>query len=119
MKTVILCLIYILFASFGQILFKLGTNKKFDFSFLNGNINIGLNINSIIGIVLYLVSFLLFTFILSKFDLTYILPILTGILCTFTFVLSIVVLGEKVNIIQIIGMVLIAVGIIFVNLINK
>ena len=55
-------------------------------------------------------------FLVSRLDMTYLVPITTGITYILTFVLSVMILKETVTVNKIIGSVLILVGVIVINM---
>lgn len=74
-----------------------------------------MSIVSGIGFVCYLGSFLLFTRVITMFDLSYIYPIVTGIVQILTLVASAVVFKENMSIQSVIGAIIVIVGIIIMN----
>lgn len=108
--------IYLILTVAGLILYKYGSNKGFNFAITNGNLNIKINVISIIGLLCYLFSFLLYMFILPSFNISFIMPITSAITYIATFILSIMVLNETVAINGIIGAVIILIGIIIMNI---
>ena len=81
----------------------------------DGTITLGMSIVSGIGFVCYLGSFLLFTRVITMFDLSYIYPIVTGIVQILTLVASAVVFKENMSIQSVIGAIVVIVGIISMN----
>ena len=81
----------------------------------DGTITLGMSIVSGIGFVCYLGSFLLFTRVITMFDLSYIYPIVTGIVQILTLVASAVVFKENMSIQSVIGAIIVIVGIISMN----
>ena len=112
----LLIILYLICASLGQILFKYGCNKSFKLEFYNGTLNFNLNIISIIGLFLYVISFILFFYMMSKYNLSYIVPILTGILYISIIMLSTIILKETITTIQLVGIGFILVGVITMNI---
>lgn len=112
---ILLVAIYLIFTLSGLILYKLGANQEFIFSITNGIFNIKISIISFIGILCYLCSFMLYLFILPKFNLSYIMPIMSAISYVGIFVMSILVLKESVTIYGIIGSAIILIGILVMN----
>ena len=90
MINVILIVFYIILTIAGVVLFKLGTQKDFLVSIATGVFTLKISLMSIIGLVCYLCSFLMYMFLISRFDLTYIVPVTTGIVQVATFVLAII-----------------------------
>jgi len=112
---IIFPILYIICTVAGLILYKYGATKEFGVLFENGNLSIKINIISIIGLALYLISFLLYIFILPKYDITFIIPIVSTITSILIFVLSISFLKEPSSAIKWIGFVIMTIGVIIVN----
>lgn len=108
-------IIYMICTVLGLILYKYGTTKDFGINFVNGNLSLKINIISIIGLVLYLVSFILYIVILPKYDLTILLPIVSTVTGILIFVSSIVFLGEPSSTIKWIGYIIMTIGVIIIN----
>lgn len=107
--------IYLILTLSGLIFMKLGGNSGV-FSMENSNIVFNINWISLIGLVCYLCSFILFTKIVITFDLSYILPIVTGIVQIATLIASKVIFKETLTTHGIIGASIIIIGIIIMNL---
>ena len=76
-----------------------------------------MGIKAIIGFICYIASFLIYTFyIVRKFDLSYIYPIITGITQVLVILASVFILKEHISIPAIIGIVLIIIGIFCLNI---
>lgn len=112
---IILIVLYLILTVSGLILMKIGGNTG-TFAIKDHDINFGINVISLLGFVCYICSFLLFTKIVLMFDLSYIYPILTGIVQILSLVLSSVVLKEKISWQVIIGAVIVIVGILIMNI---
>ena len=104
----------------GQILLKSGLTKS-GFSLTKGISGAVLSVISsprvLFGVLLYLVSAVLWIWILSQRPLSYIYPFL-ALSFGFALIGSSLFLGEKVNMTQWIGVVVIALGIFLVSRIN-
>lgn len=110
----ILVLIYLVLTLSGLILMKKGGNPG-SLTVSDGTANFGISLVSLLGLFCYLCSFLLFTRIVVMFDLSYIMPICTGIVQVLTLVASKIIFKENISIAGIIGASLIIVGIIVMN----
>lgn len=111
---VILFILYVLLASSGLILFKMGAN--------NPNINIDVfnfhftfSIKSLIGIVCYGFSFLLWMIIVSKMNLTVAMPLSVAIVNTLVVVESCLLLKEKITISQGVGIFIVIMGVVIMT----
>ena len=116
MINIILIAVYIILTIGGVVLFKLGTQKDFLVSIATGVFTLKISLMSIIGLVCYLCSFLMYMFLISKFDLTYIVPVTTGIVQVATFVLAIIIFKESVTVSKVVATGLILIGVILLNI---
>ena len=116
MINVILIVFYIILTIAGVVLFKLGTQKDFLVSIATGVFTLKISLMSIIGLVCYLCSFLMYMFLISRFDLTYIVPVTTGIVQVATFVLAIMIFKEIVTVSKVVATGLILIGVILLNI---
>lgn len=116
MINIILIVVYIILTIAGVVLFKLGTQKDFLVSIATGVFTLKISLMSIIGLVCYLCSFLMYMLLISKFDLTYIVPVTTGIVQVATFVLAIMIFKESVTISKVVATGLILMGVILLNI---
>lgn len=109
----ILTTLYVVFSSAGIMLIKLGgdslnLNLKGSFSLKMGYITLA-------GLCCYLVSFLLWQKVLVSYNISYIVPITTGIIQIIVLIFSIVVLKEPYSIQSIIGVIVIVIGIVLLT----
>ena len=115
MKKMILVILYILLTITGLVLMKLGENTG---SILIENMSFSFTINfiSLIGFISYILSFLLFTNIVVKFDLSYIMPITSGLIQVLTLLSGFFIFNEVISTKGIIGASLVICGIIVMNI---
>lgn len=111
----IIYITYILFTIGGLILMKIGGNQ------LSLNINkqmLGLSIGwiLILAFAMYGVSFLIWSRIVTKNDLTYIMPITSAITNVLSVIAGIIIFKENLSIIQIAGIAVTILGIIMINI---
>lgn len=111
----LLFVIYVLLSSAGLVLFKLGSSNlaiQLKDSFFSMNVSI----ISIAGLMCYLISFLLWMLIISKSDVSYIVPL--GVACTNIAILvaSHFILHETISTNSLVGAAVIIVGIVIMNL---
>jgi len=107
----LLVLIYIISSSVGMILIK-KDSESIEFKITSGNISIHLTLQYIVGLLLYVISFLLWILILKKFKITYISPIVYGLVFVLISILSYFILKDRIEIRNIIGFVLIFLGVL-------
>ena len=112
-------IIYVMCTVAGLILYKYGSSKNFEILFQKNVFSFKINLISIIGLLLYLISFILYIIILPKYDITVILPIVSTATGILIFVSSIVFLGEASSITKWIGFIIMTIGVIIVNFGNR
>lgn len=112
----LMVIIYLILTVSGLILYKYGTKKEFDISFVNKVFQIKLNIYSIVGLICYFFSFIIYMIVLPRFDLSFIMPITSGISYVSILVMSAMVLKESITIYGMVGSIFILIGIIIMNL---
>ena len=110
----ILFTLYVILASSGLIIFKLGS-KDIVINFVKG-LNISINWLSFIGILCYMVSFVLWLVIVSKTKLTWAFPLSVALINTAIFIISAIVFKEQITWIQILGTILIVIGVGLIGL---
>lgn len=118
MKKSILVIVYIILAISGLILMKIGENTG-TISLAQGEFVFSMSFVSLLGFISYIASFFLFTNIVVKFDLSYIMPISSGIIQVLTLLSGNLIFKEKVSINGIIGVSLVILGIVVMNLKTK
>lgn len=109
--TYIIFILYIICSALGMVLIKLGGQNtqirlshlglQFQFSWL-----------FFLGAFLYILSFLLWMYILQRFSLTYISPLAYGIMFVVMAILSYFILNETMSGLQILGLILILGGVL-------
>lgn len=118
MKKVICIALYIFLYLSGLILMKLGVNTG-KFVLNQGTLTFSINVISLLGLVCYILSFLVFTSIVVKFDLSYIVPLTSGVVQVLTLISGFIIFKENISIKGIIGAILIITGIVIMNVKGK
>jgi len=77
---------------------------------------LNLNVYSVSGFFLYGLSFILYIYLISKFDLGYILPFALGFVYAIVFLASYLIFKEAFTPTKIIGILLILSGLVCLNL---
>lgn len=113
MKILLIC-IYLVLTLSGLTFMKKGGNPG-KIKINKREINLSMSPVSALGFVCYLCSFLLFTKIVVMFDLSYIMPIVTGIVQIVTLIVANIFFKEKFSKRSIIGASLIIMGIFIMN----
>lgn len=108
-------ILYLILTVSGLILMKKGGNSG-NLQLENGDISFSINWISAIGFICYICSFLLFTRMVIMFDLSYIMPLTTGIVQIITLIASSVIFKENISRQGIIGACIIIIGLVIMNL---
>lgn len=113
MSKYLLTLIYILFTTCGITFMKLGGDSlKLS---LSKEFSLRMGWTTLLGFLFYIVSFLLWQKLLVKYDLSSMVPIVTGISQIIIIIIGYVIFKENVSIQSIIGAITIIVGIIIMT----
>jgi len=110
MLNIFLFVLYVVLSSSGLILFKLGA--------LASNINLNIfgvafsfSMKSVIGVLCYGFSFILWMVIVSRMNLTFAMPLSVAIVNTLVVIGSCLILKEKVTFVQVVGIFVIISGV--------
>ncbi len=106
--------LYIALSSSGMLMIKMGTSGT-AFSSAGGVLNVSLNVKLLIGIVLYVFSFILSMVLMSQMNLSVLYPLGAGLLNLIICLFSVFVLKEAITVPQWIGIALIAAGVVLMN----
>ena len=118
MKLIIMFTCYVLLASSGSILFKLGSaNSNLTLNIFGLTINY--SIKMILGLLCYGCSFILWMLIVSRMNLTIAMPLSVAIVNTLVLVGSCLVLKEKITLLQGIGIFTVILGVCIMTWGNK
>jgi len=112
----IIIALYVLATSFALIALKLGTKGGAPVYLLDSKLHFNINPYAVIGITLYGTSFLLYTYLIAKYDLGYIIPLATAFVYIFIFAASFFIFKENFTLVKIIGILLITIGIVILNI---
>lgn len=116
--SIILIAAYVVATSMGLIFIKLGSASSAPLAIIEHALKFNINFFNVAGILLYGFSFILYTYLISKFDLGYIIPVTTALVYSIIFVASYFIFHETFTIIKIAAISLIIFGVILLNL-NK
>ena len=111
-----LIIIYIISTIFGLILMKMG-GKSLTFTLNNTSLYFSIEITSLLGLIFYLVSFLLWMIILSKSEikLSVLFPVVTAVIQIIVIISGVLIFKEKINMFQIFGIILTITGIMLIT----
>lgn len=110
----ILFILYVILSSSGIILFKLGS-ADLSIKLLSNQLNMNFPLLSILGLLCYLVSFILWMIIISKSEVHIIVPLGLGLTNVLILIGSSVILKETMSMMSIVGIVLILAGTLLIN----
>ncbi|CAM4336236.1 MULTISPECIES: hypothetical protein [Erysipelothrix] len=116
----ILFIIYVILSTAGLILFKLGgTAGTQGATYINSVLSVSLSIKSILGILCYGISFILWLLIVQKSDLSFIYPLSVAVINILILTGSHYFLGESITVWKMVGIALIVAGIFVMNIKGK
>lgn len=107
--------IYVILSSMGIILFKLGANQA-SVSLIKGIFNFQMSYISIIGLLCYLLSFVLWMYIIANKNVSYIVPLGLGLTNVMILIGSHFILGETISGVNIVGAGIILIGVIILSM---
>lgn len=111
MKTYIL---YIFFTMSGLILMKLG-GGQLNLGVKDGRFEFAIGFKLFIAFIMYAISFIIWSNIIAKSDLTYIVPLSSAITNILSVIVGIFLFKESLSMMQIVGIVVATVGIVMMN----
>jgi drug/metabolite transporter (DMT)-like permease len=107
--------LYALATSLALIVLKLGAKEGSPVQFIDHRLHFNINLYTVAGIGLYGTSFLLYVYLISKYDLGYIIPLTTALVYILVFVASFLIFKESFTVMKTIGIALIITGLLFLN----
>ena len=111
----ILFIVYAILSASGIILFKLGSTG-ISLEITKSVFGFQMSYYSLIGLLCYIVSFILWMVIISKNDVSYIVPIGLAVTNLLILIGSYAILGEQLSLMKIVGVGVILLGIALLNL---
>lgn len=108
--------LFVLITSSALVVLKLGMKAGAPVAFLDGKIQLNINAYAVSGVLLYGISFLLYMYLLSKYDLGYIIPLTTALVYVLIFTASYFIFKETFTFVKVLGITLILVGLALLNL---
>ena len=111
---IILIIGYVIFAVGGSTLIKYGGLTKVVSLITLPIVNVNISLISILGILSYGLSFVLYVLLLNKFDLSFISPITIGVVYVLLMITAVVIFNEQFTLLKTVGCALILAGIMLV-----
>lgn len=112
MINVIYIVSYFIFAVSGSTLLKYGGLEKVKSLFVVPGVNISVSWITLVGFVCYGISFLLYTILLNKFDLSFISPVTVAGVYILLMITAFVIFKEPITFNKVMGSSLILVGLL-------
>lgn len=110
----VLFTIYVILASSGLILFKYGSNG-ISINFIKG-LHFSFSWISLLGIICYMASFILWLVIVSRTKLTWAFPLSVALINLIIFISSSILFKETITWVNILGVILISLGVGLIGL---
>lgn len=107
--------LYILITSSALIVLKLGSKDGALAQMIDGRPHLNLTLYTVTGVILYGLSFLVYTYLLSKYDLGYIIPLTTALVYIVIFTASFIIFKESFTLVKVLGITLILAGLAMLN----
>ena len=106
--------IYLMSSTLGMVFIRMGAAGN-ALALSRESLSFSLSHFTWIGVLLYVVSFLLWVYILQRFNLSYISPLMAGISYITIALASYFILHEHITPMQLVGMIVIIVGVLLMN----
>lgn len=107
--------VYLLCTVGGLTLVKVGAENN-AFNMTSSFFNLQLSHTTLIGLILYIISFIMWIVIVQKFNLSYIQPLTSGLAYILIIAASIFILKESISLFQWAGIIFILIGVVLMNL---
>ena len=111
----LLFILYMLLSCTGLLLIKMGGSTT-KIALEESRFLVNVDLKFVLGLCFYIMSFLLFTYVIQKRNLSYIGPLGAGFINIITVAMGILFLHEKVSAIQMVGAGVVIVGIVLMNI---
>lgn len=107
--------LYIFSSVAGLIFFKFGANEALSIIVNNSFFEFKISWISLLGLGLYILSFLIYMGLVSKTELTYLIPISAAVTNVLIILSSVFIFNEHIKNIQLMGISLILIGVFLTN----
>lgn len=111
----LILIFYVLSTSAGLILIKMGAATGMPFALIEGKLRTNFNILNVSGLGFYALSFVLYVYLVSRFQLGYIVPVTAGLVYILVFTASFFIFKEPFTVTKIFGILLILIGLFLLN----
>lgn len=111
----LLITLYVISTAGGLVLLKLGTSGAGFINIIDGKITWNISLLTLLGIMTYGISFLLYIVLISKFSLGYIVPLTTALVYILVFTASYFIFKEHFTTIKTLAIIMIVTGVLLLN----
>lgn len=112
----LIILLYVAATVGGLVALKLGSANGSPITLKNKKVSYTLNRAIVLGIFMYIVSFLLYTYLIAKYDLGYIIPLAAAFVYITLFAASYFIFKETFTKNKLMGVALIVLGVLLLNM---
>lgn len=105
-------ILYVTCSVSGSTLLKFGSSESVKTLFTLPVVNMSISLYTFIGFILYGLSFLFYTVLLSKFELSFISPVTVGLVYILLMITAFVFFHEQITVYKLIGSSLILLGLL-------
>ena len=113
---VVVLIMYAFLSVGGLTLFKIGAQQTLNVGITGSALSLSISWLSLLGLAMYICSFLIYMGLVSKIQLSYLTPISTGVVYTLTLAVSFLVFHEPMNPLKLVGVFFILCGVILMNI---
>lgn len=115
MSNVLMFILYFFFACAGMVLVKMGGKLANGTMFTLPILNLNISPLSLLGFTFYVFSFFLFATLLTRYELSFINPVMIGVVSILIFILAAIFFGETITLAKILGLAFILLGVWIIN----
>lgn len=108
--------LYIFLSISGVVCFKLGSGEALSLNLSHTTFSFSISWVCVVGLVCYIFSFLIYMGLIAKNDLKYLIPVLSGAGYVLTMLSAVFIFKESISQCEIIGSILILLGLVFMNI---
>ena len=115
MINILMFVTYFIFTCLGMVLIKLGGRPSESSLFSVPVVEFRVTLLTLIGFFVYGLSFLIYSILLTKYELSFLNPVTIGITSILIFASAVVVFDEAITLAKIVALLLIVTGVIIIN----
>lgn len=112
----LLIVIYLSLTVGGLTLVKLGTNGSALFSKVDDRLVWNIGLLTVLGILCYGLSFLLLMFLVSRYELSFIIPVTTALGQILIFIVAVTIFKEQFTVLKLLAITLIVTGVLLLQM---